>query len=140
MSLFVFFSRSARYADGVMKRRLHWTGYAAAAGLALLCASCEIDFDDDIDHDIPEGQGSLVIDNWTLHEINVYADGVYLGKADELDDDAFDLDPGTVRIVLDEDGGDRFYADEADIIEGRLTIWEVLESGFDDYAVRVRIQ
>ena len=122
-----------------MKASFQRAGRAAAIGLALLCASCEIDFDDDIDHDIPEGQGSLVIDNRTLNEIDVYADGTYIGEADEFDDDAFDLDPGTVRIVLDEDGGDRFYADEADIIEGRLTIWEVFESGFDDYAVDVRI-
>lgn len=104
--------------------------WAAAAALATTLAGCESD--DDYDHDPPEGFGALYVDNENVNDVRVYVDGEYVGRVDDYDEEAFDLRPGIHRLVLDESGGDRYYASDLDIIEGRLTVVEV-DAGSYEY-------
>ncbi len=105
---------------------------------ACLTGGCEWD-DDDVDHDPPAGQGSLMVDNRASRDINIFVDGQRVGEAKAFNDDIKDLDPGTYRVVLDEDSGNRYFADDLDIIEGKVTVWEVWESG-SGYRVNRRLE
>ena len=102
-------------------------GRALRRGMLALCAAlwfggCD---DDEYDHSPPAGLGSLIVDNRTAADIRVYVDGQYLGKAGDWDDSSFDLAPGYHRLVLDEVDGHRYYATDADILEGKLLVAEV---------------
>ena len=60
------------------------------------------------------------------------------GLLDAREDEAYDLDPGVHRVVLDEQSGDRAYSTDVDILENRRTVMDVTVSGFDgDYDVAV---
>lgn len=98
------------------------TGLMAVLLSALLFTACE---DDDYDHDPPEGQGSLIIDNRTFNDIYVYLNGDEQVRAPYDGERTYDLDPGVYRLVLDERGGDRFYSEDIDILEDRLTVLKV---------------
>lgn len=97
----------------------------AALTVLLGSAGCEWDDDDDFDHDPPDGQGSLIVDNRTADDIRIYLDGNQVDTVSDFKDKTFDLQPGEYRLVLDERGGDRGIARDIDILEGRLTIVEV---------------
>lgn len=85
--------------------------------------SCD---DGSFDHDPPEGKGSIIVDNNTGTDTAVYLDGSLAGHADSGDSTIFDLEPGEYRLVLDEVDGTRNYRDDIDVLEGRLTILDVL--------------
>lgn len=114
-----------------------------AAGLACLFLStgCEMD-DDEFDHDPPLGQGSLIIDNFTYTDIELFVDGRLQGKIQDDDDKAFDFQPGAYRVVLNDEDGDRSWADDVDVLEGKLTVLTVrIDTAFsDDYDVSREIQ
>lgn len=95
---------------------------AAAAGASLLLAGCEDD--DDFDHDPPDGQGAIMIDNDGFRDLQVYIDGLYLGRVRDGHRAAFDRMPGVYRVVLDEAGSDRDYRADVDVLAGRLTVLE----------------
>ena len=103
----------------------------------LFIMGCE--WDDDVDHDPPAGQGSLVVQNRTASDINIFIDGLRVGEAQDFDDDTTDLHPGSYRVVLDQDDGNRYFAEDADIIEGKVTVWEVFESS-SGYRVTRRLE
>lgn len=105
---------------------------ALAVSFAML-TGCEDD--EEYDHRPPEGQGSLVIDNNTYDDIYVYIDGVEVLRAPYRSWRAYDLEPGAHRVVLDQRGGDRYHADDIDILENKRTVWDV-HLGFTDYDVR----
>jgi len=78
------------------------------------------------DHNPPAGQGSLVVDNHTADDIAIFLNGENRGHVNNSSDRILDLEPGVYRLVLtDEEGGDRSYAADVDVLEGRLTILEV---------------
>ncbi|HMO03396.1 MAG TPA: hypothetical protein PKC67_00495 [Kiritimatiellia bacterium] len=100
------------------------------AGLALLLISgCD---DNDPDHKPAPGKGALFINNTTASDIQVFINSERFETVQDFDDRAYDLPPGVYRLILDEQGGDRTYRDDIDIIEGRLTVLDVAIEPFDD--------
>jgi len=97
---------------------------AAAAILAADMTGCDYD-DNDNDHEPPAGQGSLIIYNNTSDDIAVYVDGNRLDDVGDYNDRAYDLEPGVHRVILDQRGGDRTFADDVDILADRRTIMDV---------------
>lgn len=97
----------------------------AAIGLA----GCESDV---TDHTPPAGQGSLIVDNRTSYDLDVYLDGRPQASTGSYDDRAYDLKPGTYRLVLDQrKGGSGTAALDLDILEGRRTLAEVHPASWD---------
>jgi hypothetical protein len=103
-----------------------WMVLGLAFGLAAwLTTGCDEEDDDFLDHNPPAGQGSLVIDNNTLEDIDLFVNGTRTNRVNNGAESILDLAPGTYRIVLDSDDSDRLYADDVDILEGRLAILHV---------------
>lgn len=121
-----------------MQKRADWMkglGILAVAALTTLwSAGCD---DEDYDHDVPAGKGTLVVDNRTPDRIRVYLGGVQVQSVGDGDERYYDLDPGQHRVVLDGDDTDRYWADDVDVLEGRLTILKVTDDlgDFDDFDV-----
>lgn len=95
------------------------------AMVAVILTGC--DDEDYYDYVPPAGKGSLVIDNNTFDDILLYVDGVYTTKVNDGSERILDYDPGLYRITLIEDEGSRNYRGDTDILEGRLTILDVIE-------------
>lgn len=126
-----------------MKRRFLALAAPLLAGLTILFLSpgCETD-DDEFDHDPPLGQGSIIIDNYTFTDIEFYLEGRLQGKVNDDHDEAFDMRPGVYRVVLSDEDGDYNWADDVDVLEGRLTVLTVTigSSVYDSYTVTREIQ
>jgi hypothetical protein len=106
----------------LFRRTLPFLGMALVTVFLTTASSCD---DEDFDRVPPEGQGSIIIDNNTSDDVRFFLDGVLI---EEIDDDrkkGFDFDPGTYRVVLEQDGGDQNFRDDIDVLEGRLTILDV---------------
>lgn len=93
-----------------------------AAACMTLCGCLD---DDRLDHKPPSGQGSIVVDNHTSREIDVFINGEERTHVRARRWRAIDLEPGVHRVVLDERNGDRNYRDDVDVLERRLTIMDV---------------
>lgn len=91
-------------------------------GLALSLMGCG---SDRYDHDPPHGQGAIIVDNFTGDRIRVYVDGERLSDTRRGRSRAYDLQPGVYRVALDSGERYRSWADDVDVLEGRLTILEV---------------
>ncbi len=102
---------------------------ALFTGLLIFSSGCEDD--KKYNHNPPEGQGSLIIDNNTEDDIYIYIDGHLSTHAPYSSKQAYDLEPGEHRVVFDQRGGDRYYSDDVDILENKLTIWDVYFSARD---------
>lgn len=96
---------------------------AVLVALGLAGVGCSDD--NSIDHTPPPGQGSLVVDNNTSDTIDIFVGGGQVGQVGGGKRLIIDLSPRADRIVLTEDGGDRSYRGNLDIIEGRLTVYDV---------------
>lgn len=110
---------------------------AVATGLALGTSGCDYEDNDDNDHEPPPGQGSIIIYNNTVDDIAVFIDGTRLEDVGDYDDRAYDLEPGVHRVILDQRGGDRTFADDVDVLADRRTIMDVDSDPVDtlDYDV-----
>jgi len=118
----------------------HWLTLPLLAILIAACTlvtGCEDDDDDDYDHVPPAGLGSMLIDNRLSTDLHVYLDGSVQIDAREDAETAYDLDPGTYRVVLDEEDGDGNFADDIDILEGRVTILVVRPASGTELSVDV---
>lgn len=106
---------------------------------ALMLSACEND-NDDFDHDIPEGKGTIVVNNNTENDIEVYIAGIRYQDTHNDDYEFYDRDPGVYRMVLDEDNGDRNWFGEVDVLEGKKVILDVFKSSYEyNYDVYLRI-
>ncbi len=94
-------------------------------------AGCEYN-DDPSDHDVPPGKGVLVVNNRTSDDLAVYIDGVRQENTDDFDDRAYTLEPGVHRVVLDQRGGSRSFADDVDVLRDRRTIMDVTTRAMDN--------
>jgi hypothetical protein len=102
---------------------------ALAAGLlAAALAGCE---SKDYSHRPPDGLGSILLDNRTPNDINVYIDGVAQARLGDYDERAYDVEPGLHRLVLDQVRGTRYAAWDVDVVAGRLTVIIVRISNAD---------
>ena len=95
-----------------------------ALGLGGGCENDRFDFD----HDPPPGQGSLVVDNCAGVNLDVFIDGVEQERVREWKHKIWDLAPGLHRLALRDRDEGRFFSDDVDIVEGRLTVAEVYVS------------
>ena len=116
----------------------HFIRVLVAAVLALGLTGCE---DEEYNHVPPEGQGSIILDNFTADDINVFMDGVASNRLRDYEVEAYDMTAGVHRLVLDQDGGDRYGAWDVDVVVGRLTVVEIRTSGWDweDYEVDIHL-
>jgi len=105
-----------------------------AAALALMAAGCE---DDSFSHKPPAGLGSLIVDNHTGDRLEVFINGIESNRVSAYDYEAYDLNPGVHRVVIQERHGSRSYRDDVDILEGKLTVMRV--RWFDSYSYTVDI-
>jgi hypothetical protein len=107
----------------------------AALAVVLLATGCDDEVG--VSHTPPTGQGALIIDNETPTQVDVYLGGVFEGAVDNYKDQVWDLEPGVYRVVLNEQDGNRNYAADVDILEGRNTVLNVRisSSGLNQYDV-----
>lgn len=105
---------------------------------ALLAFSfgCE---DDEIDHRPADGMAALGIDNNTSSDIDVYIDGTNRVTVGDWSERAFDIEPGTYRLFLKDEDGDRTYGRDIDLLENNLTEVTVSTdfSDFDAFNVTI---
>ncbi|MCB1069365.1 MAG: hypothetical protein H7A43_07170 [Verrucomicrobia bacterium] len=87
--------------------------------------------DDDIDHRPPEGQGAISLNNRTASDITVFVDSERQPAVEAFSDRSYDREPGTYRLVLDENGGDRYYSGDVDVVADRLTVVDIGVESFD---------
>ncbi|MFH0909587.1 MAG: hypothetical protein V1929_12575 [bacterium] len=108
-----------------------------ATTLALGTTGCDYNDDNNNDHEPPPGQGSLIIYNNTVDDIAVFIDGIRVDDVGDYNDRAYDLETGVHRVILDQRGGDRTFADDVDILADRRTIMDVATDPVDtlDYDV-----
>lgn len=100
------------------------TGLLAAMLLGgFLLAGC-LD-DDRIDHKPPRDQGSIVVDNRTSNDMDVFINGEQIGRVRSRRWRAYDYEPGVYRVVLDERHGDRNYRGDVDVLVRRLSVLEI---------------
>lgn len=95
--------------------------------------------DDDWDYTPPEGMGALIIDNFTGERVRVYLDGAEVNSVSSGHHRTYDLAPGVIRVALDSEDIQRAWADDVDVLEGRLTIMELRSSTYDWYEFDVQI-
>ena len=123
-----------------MKTKADWMKglgvLALAATVTCWGTGCDDD-EDDYDHDVPAGQGTLVVDNNTPDRVRVFIAGAQVQSVGKGDERYYDLDPGLYRVALDGEDTDRFWTGEADVLQGRLTILKVSDDlgDFDDFDV-----
>ncbi len=121
------------------KQIVRWIGAGMLIWSAGLLAGCD---DSNFNHDPPPGQGTLVVDNWTWDRLQVYIDGRLQESVTSDKHRYYDLRPGQHRVVLDGDDTDRLWADDVDVLEGRLTVLEVQDDSrdYDDFDVRIYLE
>ncbi len=117
-------------------RLFRWCGVLAVSLAAGWAAGCD---DSEFDRDPPEGQGSLIVDNYTGDRVRVYIDGEQVESVSAGDHEYYDRDPGVYRVALDGDDTNRSWAGDVDILENRRTVLEVRGAAFDyeDYDIRI---
>lgn len=113
--------------------------FAIVCGMAWVLTACESDRE--FKRDIPEGQGTLVLNNLTTSDIYVYIEGVEDRRTSSKDYEFYDRDPGVYRVVLEQRRGDRSWAGYVDVLLGKKTVLDVYFASYHrDFDVYRRIQ
>ena len=89
------------------------------------------------DHIPPAGLGSVIIRNHTIENIGVFINGLEYGPSSYDGATFYDLKPGVYRFALSEQDGERSYAADVDVLQGRLTLMDVSMSSTNIYAYDV---
>jgi hypothetical protein len=97
---------------------------ALTASLSLTLLGCDYG-NDDFDHDPPDGKGTLYVVNRTANDCNVFINGMAQRGVDSDDNEYYDLDPDTARVVVDQDNTYRVFRGDVDILDGKRTILEL---------------
>jgi hypothetical protein len=108
---------------------------AALLGFALFFTAC----DDHDDHEIPDGQGTLQINNYATGDIRVYINSTEREEVDAHTEEYYDLDPGLYNVLLDQDDGDRSWSDDINILDDRFSILDVRNDPADPLGYRVTL-
>ncbi len=108
---------------------------------AIVCliggVGCETN-EDYLDHKPPAGMGSLVVDNQTGDDIEVFVDGRLDRTVDDYGNATVDLKPGQYRVVvLEKEDSDRSGVADVDILSGRLAILRVSWTGTNALAYSI---
>ncbi|NLB54471.1 MAG: hypothetical protein GX811_01660 [Lentisphaerae bacterium] len=103
----------------------------------LFAAGCEKKYHE---HQPPTGEGSLVLDNRTSSDINLYLDGKYTNRVYAMDYRVIDLTPGAYRLVLEQRRGTKYFGTDIDVLEDRLTILDIYDDGWQKYEVITTIR
>ena len=113
-----------------------WFGAGALALAVWLLCGCE---NDDYNHDVPVGKGTIVVDNYTGDRVYVYLNGREEGSMGGDKHKYYDLEPGVYRVALDADDSHRSWAEDVDVLEGRLTVLKVrgYSGDYDHFDVEV---
>ncbi len=99
------------------------SGWCLALAATLLVAGC---WDDSrFDHTPAAEQGSIIVDNRSSRDLDVFIAGEPVQRVSARRWRAFDREPGVYRVVLDERRGDRNFRGDIDVLRGRLTVLEV---------------
>ncbi len=108
--------------------------------LCLISTSCEDD--NDFNHTPATGTGTLIVNNVSFEDIDVFLDGDFLIQVDEDEKTYQDQEPGVYRVVLIGEDTDLTFREDVDIIETKLTILTVLSTtdGHGNLSVSVNIQ
>lgn len=101
-----------------------WLAVMACSLVCALMAGCNEEVVPE-DEPLPEGKGSLVLNNLTTDAINIYVGGMQTGTVAAISDAVVYMYPGLYRVVLDQDGGPRNFRDDVDILRGRRTILHI---------------
>jgi len=122
--------------QSVRKQHIGWMARLAGGMMLMLgLGACD---NDDWNHTPPPGMGSIIVDNRTADDVNVYLDGYYTNGVSDFDYEAYDLAPGIHRVVLDESHGSRNWWGDVDVLQGKLTVLEVNDGYYSsDYDVRI---
>ena len=107
--------------------------------LALMLPITGCEDSNDYDHTSPAGKGSLVVDNETGTDIDLFLNGILQVKVPDDAERYMDLDPGVYRMVLDEHNDYRSYSADVDILESRLTVVKIQTSAVYAYGYSVSI-
>ena len=111
-------------------------GWVAAVLAIGMLTGCD---DERFDREPPLGMGTVIVDNFTGDDIEVYLDGVAAEETDAGDHRYYDLEPGLHRVVLTGDDTERLWAEDVDVLENRRTVLEVRSDPFDygEYGVDI---
>ncbi|MBM4148783.1 MAG: hypothetical protein FJ224_07040 [Lentisphaerae bacterium] len=119
---------------------MSWKCAVFAMTVAVFSAGCFEDDEGYRDHTPADGLGSIVVNNETYDEMDVFVDSEFAMEVGDWDDAAFDVEPGEHRVVLDGRDSDRSYAGDIDVLKGRLTILHVSSSPSSSSSYTVRIE
>lgn len=110
----------------MMKARIYPLRAVVGAVILLLSVGVGgcLDDDDHLDHNPPDGDGAIIVDNRTSRDITVFINGERMDRVRARRWRAFDRAPGVYRVVLDERDGDRSFRDDIDVLADRLTVLE----------------
>lgn len=113
-----------------------WFGAGVLALATWLLCGCD---EDEYKHDPPVGQGTIVVDNYTGDRVYVYLNGREEGSLGGGKHQYYDLAPGLYRVALDADDSHRSWAEDVDVLEGRLTVLKVrgYSGDYDHFDVEV---
>ncbi|MEM7392872.1 MAG: hypothetical protein AAF492_11050 [Verrucomicrobiota bacterium] len=121
-----------------MRRTIaRWATGLSLGAIMFLAPGCDDDRDDGTSHVAPDGQGALVVRNNTRSDIRVFINGERQAPTEEDRTTPYNLDPGVYRVVLDEAGGPRGFAESLDILPGQNTILDVSEDDDNRFDVLV---
>lgn len=103
-----------------------WRTMAAVATGCLLAVAVGCS-DQVVNNEVsPEGKGTLVLDNLTADTINVFIGGVQTSIVEAVSESAVYLVPNRYWVVLDQDGGSRYYSNsDVGILLARQTVLRI---------------
>jgi hypothetical protein len=117
-------------------RKLRGAVLGLLAAGPILLAGC--DSGGGYKHDPPPGEGCIIVDVQSSDIVHVYINGIYANDVGDYDYEAYDLDPGMYRVVLDQKNGSHSYSHDVDVIEGKRTVLQVYRyEGSWEYDVRI---